>query len=135
MSGELYITENDKARLMKLIEEYFYNGKKMTKSIEHLESELNKARVVSPKQLPRNVISMNTRALLDLDGDEEEVSLVYPDEADLSCNKLSVFSPVGTAILGYKEGDIIEWPIPSGTAEIRIKKVLYQPEAAGDYDL
>jgi regulator of nucleoside diphosphate kinase len=44
-------------------------------------------------------------------------------------------SPIGTAILGYKEGDRITWEIPSGTIEIFIKKIIYQPEAAGGYHL
>jgi regulator of nucleoside diphosphate kinase len=44
-------------------------------------------------------------------------------------------SPIGTAIIGYGEGDNIEWEVPNGRTEILIKKILYQPEAAGDYHL
>jgi len=44
-------------------------------------------------------------------------------------------APVVTAILGYRQGDIVEWPVPSGIRRLRIEKVLYQPEAAGDYTL
>jgi len=63
------------------------------------------------------------------------ITLVYPDEADITENKLSVLSPVGTAILGYRVGNIIKWDVPEGVAEIHIKELLYQPEAAGDYHL
>ena len=60
---------------------------------------------------------------------------VFPKEADIDRGRLSVISPVGTAILGYTEGDTIEWKVPSGKRRIKIEKVLYQPEAAGDYHL
>lgn len=76
---------------------------------------------------------MNSRALLHLDDEAMEVDLVYPQDADGSAGRLSVCSGVGTAILGYKEGDAIDWRIPERTRRIRIEKVLYQPEAAGDF--
>jgi regulator of nucleoside diphosphate kinase len=65
-----------------------------------------------------------------LDGAQETISLVYPHEADVSENKLSVLSPIGTAILGYREGDAVAWPVPSGCVKVEIKKVVFQPEAA-----
>ena len=63
------------------------------------------------------------------------MALVYPQDADDSAGKLSVYSDIGTAILGYKEGDAFDWRIPNRTRRISIEKVLYQPEAAGDFDL
>ena len=42
---------------------------------------------------------------------------------------------VGAALLGYRVGDVIEWPVPSGTKTLRIEEILYQPEAAGDMHL
>ena len=57
------------------------------------------------------------------------------EDTNLNEMKVSVFSPIGTAILGYREGSTIEWEVPSGTSTIIIKKILYQPEAAGEYHL
>jgi regulator of nucleoside diphosphate kinase len=54
---------------------------------------------------------------------------------DFSEGKISILAPIGTAILGYKRGDIIEWPIPSGLRRLKVDDVLYQPEAEGDYHL
>jgi regulator of nucleoside diphosphate kinase len=82
-----------------------------------------------------DVVTMNTRALLQVDDEEREVALVYPEEADDSAGKLSVCSGIGTAILGYKAGDAFNWRMPDRTCRIRIEKVLYQPEAAGDFHL
>jgi len=60
---------------------------------------------------------------------------VFPDNADISNGRLSILAPIGTALIGYAEGDIIEWPVPSGTAKLKVTKILFQPEAAGNFDL
>lgn len=125
--SEIYITELDQARLRELV------------ALEHdadvvdLEHEIERATVVDARQVQRNVVTMNSRALLRLDDEAMEVALVYPEDADDSVGKLSVCSGVGTAILGYKEGDAIDWRMPNRTFHIAIEKVLYQPEAAGDF--
>ena len=99
--------------------------------------EINRAIVVAPQDIPGDVVTMNsTVSLEDLDTREDELfTLVFPENADLSQGKLSVFAPIGTALLGYKVGDIFEWEVPDGKRRLLIKKILYQPEASGDYDL
>lgn len=127
--SSIYITEIDKARLRSLIE------LEQPPAIFELEHEIERAIVVESRQVARDVVTMNSRALLQLDDEEMEVALVYPQDADGSDGKLSVCSSVGAAILGYKEGDAFDWRIPERTCRIRIGKVLYQPEAAGDFHL
>jgi regulator of nucleoside diphosphate kinase len=100
-----------------------------------LEHEIERAIVVDPWKVAEDVVTMNSRALLQVDDEELEVALVYPEDADDRAGKLSVCSGIGTAILGYKEGDAFSWRIPNRTCHIRIEKVLYQPEAAGDFHL
>jgi len=100
-----------------------------------LSGELERAVVVPAQELPANVITMNSRVLIEIDGVQKEITLVYPADAKLWENKISVLSPIGTALLGYAEGDEIEWQVPSGVSKIFIRKLLYQPEAAGDYEL
>ncbi len=129
MNRKIYITSTDKRNLQKLIEDAELELKNED-HIRDLDEELNRAEIVDIKQLSPKFIMMNTKVLLSLDGFDEEVSLVYPDDADVINNKISVFSPIGTAILGYSEGDIIEWKVPSGVTTITVKKIIYQPEAA-----
>ena len=100
-----------------------------------LEHEIERAIVVDPHQVAQDVVTMNSRALVQLDDEKVEVALVYPEDADGSAGKLSVCSGIGTAILGYKEGDAFDWRMTNRTRHIRIEKVLYQPEAAGDFHL
>lgn len=136
MQHNLIITDADRDRLVRLMEDHRQEaGDPATVSIRKLDGELRKATIVAPQELPKEAVSMNTKALVRLNGREKEVSLVYPNDADWGSGKLSVFSPIGTALLGYCEGDRIEWSVPSGTMEIEIQKVLYQPEAAGDFHL
>ena len=45
------------------------------------------------------------------------------------------FSPIATALIGYKINDEIEWIVPAGLTKLRIDEIIYQPEAAGDFDL
>ena len=132
--GLIYITELDRERLKKLIDDELKNGVD-ERTIKDLENEIIRAQVVQPQQLPENVVTMNSRALLSLNDEETEVSLVYPHSSDWAKRQLSILSPIGTAILGYRENDSIQWDTPDGITHIKITKLLYQPEAAGHYHL
>ena len=134
MARKIYITEADKQKLQKLISHFSLSESNNKEYVENLDSELSRAQVVKKSDIPNNIITMNSKVLLLLDGEDEEVLLVYPSDADISDNRISVLSPIGTAILGYREGDIIEWKVPSGVTKIEVKKVLYQPEASGSDD-
>lgn len=135
MASPIHITRTDRERLARMIDEALFEGADQDKSYRALREEIDRAIVVESQKLPHTVISMRSRALIALDGQEEEVSLVYPDEADWMNGKLSVLSPVGTALLGYGEGDQIDWEVPGGRKQIVIRKILYQPEAQGDFHL
>jgi regulator of nucleoside diphosphate kinase len=63
-------------------------------------------------------------------GEEETYTLVYPEEADIEANRLSVLAPVGTALIGYRAGDVVEWPVPAGVRRFRVEAVLFQPKSA-----
>ncbi|MGE4486158.1 MAG: GNAT family N-acetyltransferase [Oscillospiraceae bacterium] len=135
MSTDIYITNIDRDRIKKILDKMSESKQSPDVSVKKLGGELGRAIIVDSQQIPPEVITMNSKALLQLNDEDIEVSLVYPEDADLSAMKLSIFSPIGTAILGYKEGSTVEWEVPSGTSKIHIKKILYQPEATGDYDL
>ncbi len=103
-----------------------------------LQNELARAEVLSPADMPADVITMNSTALVRLEdavlGDyEHELTLVYPREADGSANKVSILAPVGSALLGLRVGDAIDWPMPGGrNARLHVLAIRYQPEAAGE---
>ena len=93
--------------------------------------------MVAPTDVPPDVVTMNSRVVLvDLDTREEMVLLlVFPQEADVAQSRISVLAPIGTAMLGYRVGNAFTWQVPDGIRRLRVKQVLYQPEASGDYHL
>lgn len=133
----IYITEPDYERLSGLIETTRERNGVDKEYLNTLEAELERAQVVDPKQISADVITMRSRVRLKdlVSGEANTYSLVFPKEANFSEGKISVLAPIGTAILGYKRGDTIEWPVPAGVRRFTVDKVLYQPEAAGNYEL
>jgi regulator of nucleoside diphosphate kinase len=105
--------------------------------LDELQTELNRAEVVSQGEVPEDVITMNsTFTFRDLDTQElETYTLVYPDRADIANQKLSVLAPIGTAILGYRVGDELRWRVPAGWRRLKVEQVLFQPERAGAFHL
>jgi regulator of nucleoside diphosphate kinase len=127
------ISDADHQRLEALIESVRYDANLRDDYLDALVGELKRARVVPQSDMPPEVITMNSVVRLrDLDSEEtEEYELVYPADADMAHNRISVLAPIGTAILGYRLGDVIEWPVPAGLRRFRVEEVLYQPERAG----
>jgi regulator of nucleoside diphosphate kinase len=131
----LFITEADRDRLERLL-----LGTPRGRDAEHvqaLQEELDGAQTVESRGVPDDVVTMrSTVCVRDLaSGETRDLSVVFPWEADSDQGRISVLAPIGTALLGYRVGDTVEWKVPSGVRRLRIERILYQPEAAGDYHL
>ncbi len=134
---EISITSQDRKRLEELLAVAREFSHRDRGDLQSLAEELQRSHVVDPRQVPSEVVTMNSRVRLrDLDSDEEMAyTLVFPQDAQADEGRISVLSPIGTAILGYSVGDTIEWAVPAGMRRIKIVAVPYQPEAAGHYHL
>lgn len=131
----IYITDFDKNRLTMLIK---MNRDRTNEAyIRELEKELSRATIVSPKEIPPNIVTMNSEIIFKFldSGEEMKYILVFPEDADIDKKKISVLAPIGTALLGYKVGDVIEWKVPAGITKVKITKIVYQPEASGHFHL
>jgi regulator of nucleoside diphosphate kinase len=133
----IYVTEFDLKRLSGLLDCAQSWGNKDRDYFARLGEELEMAQVISPQEIPDDVVTMHSQARVrDLKTNEEMVfTLVFPAEADYERGRLSVLAPIGMALLGYRAGETVEWMVPSGVRRLKIEQVLYQPEAAGDYHL
>lgn len=103
---EIYITDIDYIRLVPITKNH------------PLGDELDRAIVVSLETISSKVVRINSKVTY---MDESvriirSIELVLPNEVDLDNGKISVLAPVGTALLGVKEGHSIEWPFPGGKA-------------------
>ena len=134
---DIWVTDFDLERLRKLLEGTRLWSSRDREHLEQLDEELRRAHVVPAKDIPPEVVTMNTRLRLrDLDAGTEMVfSLVFPSDADLEQSKISVLAPLGTAVLGFRRGDAFEWRMPGRVRRLQVEEVLYQPEAAGDHHL
>jgi regulator of nucleoside diphosphate kinase len=128
----IVVTEADYGRLQRLIESSRQFRKRDVEHIDDLEQELERATVVEAGQVPHDVVTMNSRVRVkDLNsGRETTYQIVFPGNADVASDRISVLAPIGTGLLGYSAGTTIEWRVPSGMRRFRILEVEYQPEAA-----
>jgi len=128
----IYITKNDHKKLIEII-----NKKWPTDNNDKvLLDELDRAEIVESQDIPDDVITMNSQMVFcDIESNEKlEYWLVFPDDADISQKKISVLSPIGCALLGYKINDTIPVKTPKGEKKIKVEKILHQPESVGNYE-
>jgi len=126
----IYITNIERETLRLRLAGLSSSDPRMAKSLARLRGELDRAVVV--QSLPPKVVGLQTTAtLLDLDTNEvDHYTLTLPEQADPARGRLSVLAPLGTAILGYSEGDEISWEMPGGTRRLRITHVAPATETA-----
>jgi regulator of nucleoside diphosphate kinase len=106
-------------------------------SLSPLERELARAVPVKAEDVPATVVTMNSEVeVVDLATDERRsITVVFPSMASVEEKRVSVLAPLGTALIGSREGARVAWQTPRGPRELQVKRVLFQPEAAGRFDL
>ena len=104
-----------------------------------LQTELDRAEnVVGHEEVPADVVTMNSRVHCreESSGKDYHLTLVYPQDAKADEGRISILAPMGSALLGLKVGQHIDWPAPGGkTLKLTLLDVEYQPEAGGDFHL
>ncbi|WP_041523016.1 nucleoside diphosphate kinase regulator [Gilvimarinus agarilyticus] len=93
---------------------------------EQLLDELERAKIVSPQKLPANVVTMHSTVTFTVQSTQKTFTyqLVYPSELDDSEHKLSILTPVGSALIGMQEGAEIDWPLSTSKKTIvQVNKV------------
>ncbi len=136
MPESITITRTHRQRLGTLLQAAQAHGMERREHLLTLEEELERARAVEPHELSHDVVTMeSTVKLRDLDtGEVETYTIVYPERADATRNRISVLAPIATAVLGCRAGEVVEVTVPSGLRRIRVEAVVFQPERAGEHD-
>lgn len=131
----IFVTDRDYTRLAKLVKRMRLRDS--SAELNTLIEELRRAIKVPSEDIAPSVVTMNSKVLLsDLrSGREREVTIVYPEDANINEMKISILSPSAIALLGSKVGDRVEWPAPNGVANYEIAKITFQPEAVRRFDL
>lgn len=129
---KIYVTTHDYERLSALADSY--RSRRHGVLVHFLIEELERAELVPAVEIGRKVVTMNSRLrIMDPDtGEARTVTLVYPGEEDSLRGKVSVFTPLGTALLGLPEGARMEWRTLDGRSKsVSLLEVQYQPESHG----
>ncbi len=104
---------------------------------DRLDEEVARARIVPRSEVGSDVVTMNTRLIVEelISNARRIVTVVYPDEVDHEEGRVSILSPLGSALIGLRVGQTIEWPLrDAAPARYRVGAILYQPEAAAARD-
>jgi regulator of nucleoside diphosphate kinase len=135
MSRKIQITNHDYNKLSDYIKNAKIQAGIEFDYVQKLKEEIEKAEIVEAEKIDNNVVTMNSIVLVkDIEtGEIEKYEIVFPERANIDEGKISILSPVGCALLGYRIMDEIELNTPSGIRKLRVEDVLYQPEAKGIY--
>ena len=135
--NEILITDPDRRRLRSLVGRLRTSGRTRNDHVAALAERIRRAGVISQREIPRNVVTLNSRvSLRDLDsGNRLHCTLSDAFEVGVFGNRLSVAGPAGTELLGKRVGQIVRWPFGARERRYRIERIPYQPEAAGDMHL
>lgn len=125
----IVVTESDERRLRGLLGGPSAASLRDQAHLQELSSELARALILQAEQVPPDVITMHSRVrVLDLERcRRSDFTLVFPLEADVSAKRISVLAPLGTAVLGFREGDEVEWMMPGGLRRLRVERVRQPP--------
>ncbi len=132
MSPDVFVTTVDAARLSRVLE--VFRDPSYTPLTGFLSSKLQRATLVQPPEISPRVVTMNSRVRFRLAGAGEarEAAIVYPGHEDSLVGRISVLTPVGSALIGVREGETIEWNGLDGRQRsVTVQNILYQPEANG----
>ncbi|APY11732.1 transcription elongation factor GreAB [Seonamhaeicola sp. S2-3] len=109
-------------RLLNLSESYKKHPRKY--SVDRLKNELNQAIIVDEADIPKDVIRLNSVVTVTTtDGWENSFELVLPEESDYQTNKISILTPMGLAVIGYAQHDVIDWEFPGGKKSLHVESV------------
>lgn len=131
VTPDIVVTSQDLERLQALI------TRQPSERVERLDEELARAKVVGPREIPVDVVTMNSDVVIEdiVSGVRRNVRLVYPEAANAARAWVSILSPLGSALIGLRVNQEFDWILPYGKRRVRVVEVPYQPEANGDFAL
>ncbi|MEO6993415.1 MAG: GreA/GreB family elongation factor [Lacunisphaera sp.] len=119
----IYITRDDNSKLRLLLATKL--SANANDALRNLRDELDRAVIIDPAAIPAGVVTMESHVEFeDLATREiEEYAITFPERANVDEKRLSILAPIGTALIGCREGDIVNWSTPGGVRELKIRRV------------
>ncbi|OAD90420.1 transcription elongation factor GreAB [Aequorivita soesokkakensis] len=133
--GNLILEKKEYVFLKRLLNVTGYYKDQNTKdSLKKLSGELTTAIIYDNEEMPEDIIRFNSVVTVKSGTWGTEFQLVIPTARDISANKISILAPMGSAVMGYAEGDSVIWNFPNGAKELQITSVK-QAERPIDIDV
>lgn len=119
----IYITRDDNSKLRLLLARALYSN--ANGALRSLRDELDRAAIIDPAAFPAGIVTMESRVEFeDLATSEiEEYTITFPDRANVDEKRISILTPIGTALIGCREGAVVKWATPGGIRELKIRRV------------
>jgi regulator of nucleoside diphosphate kinase len=126
----IYITREDYAKLRLLVTTALYSN--TNAALENLRQELDRAAMIEGDAIPAGVVTMESRVRFeDLStGEVEEYTITFPESANIEQKRLSILAPIGTALIGCREGDVVSWATPGGIRRLKVLRVTHPAAVA-----
>lgn len=125
----IYITRDDYSKLRLLVTTALYS--RASAALEQLREELDRAVVIDADAIPAGIVAMDSRVEFEDigTGEIEDYTISFPERANVERKRISILAPIGTALIGSREGDLVNWATPGGVRQLKVRRVS-QPEAA-----
>ncbi|ELR70233.1 transcription elongation factor [Fulvivirga imtechensis AK7] len=125
----IIVEKNEYDWLLGMLENRRYTDPLNQSCLEALHKELKSAVVKEEFDMPRYVVRINSMVdVLTPYGIKKNIQIVVPAERNMEQDKISILSPMGSALFGYKKGDEVRWLFPKGKGKIKILEVKNAPK-------
>jgi len=125
INNQLVLRKDD----YKLLISYLNGGYGKTafdrRNAEDLRAELKKAKLVNKENFPVDVVRLNSKVRIKAEDKDEVIALmlVTPDKANIKEKRISIMAPIGTALIGFRQGQKVKWQVPAGKRTFTIVEV------------
>ena len=128
LNKQLIIAKDDYKILTSILNASWADTQFDKKNTEELKAELKKAKLVSNDNFPLDIVRLNSKVTIKADDKNEiiELMLVTPDKANIKERKISILAPIGTALIGFSQGEKVKWQVPAGKKTFTILEVVNQ---------
>ncbi|HQW84651.1 MAG TPA: GreA/GreB family elongation factor [Ferruginibacter sp.] len=126
INNSLILTKDDHNLLISYLRGWWHNKTVDRRYAEALQAELKGAKLVETEVAPADVVRLNSKVLVKTSDKNEtlEITLVTPEEANIKEKKVSILAPIGTALIGFRKGQKVNWNVPAGKKTFTILDVI-----------
>jgi regulator of nucleoside diphosphate kinase len=119
----IYVTHEDNSKLRRLVATALHSN--ATAALQNLRRELDRATIVERAVIPSGVVTMESIVEFEdlTTGEIDVYSISFPDRANVEEQRISILAPIGTALIGCREGDIVKWATAGGVRQLKIRNV------------